>query len=251
MIMPLVVGEDLRGMLWLAVKPNHLKYSPNERALLSYLGSSIGYIIYNMECITRLERRALNIITGLGKASEQRDEYSSGHSERVSSYATMFARHLGVSHLEVEIIRRAGLMHDIGKIGISEAILNKPGKLTMGEFEKIKSHPIYAAEFLKILGFLQQEQILILHHHEKFDGSGYPYGLSGSQIPRGSIILSLCDVFDALTHKQSYREAYSIDEALNIMGEMKEKNFEPAHLDHFFAFIRERIRNVQQNATET
>jgi HD-GYP domain-containing protein (c-di-GMP phosphodiesterase class II) len=245
-IMPMVVGEEMRGMLWMASKPDSADFTGAEKKLLNYLGMAVGYMINNIESISQLDRRALNIITALAKSAEQRTEYSRGHSERVSAYAGMFARHIGMSYQEVETIKRAGLMHDSGKIGISEVILNKPDKLSVEEFEKVKAHPIYAAELIKTLGFLKQEQILILHHHERHDGKGYPYGLTGAQIPIGSTILSLADIFDALTRKQVYRDAYTIEQSLNIMSEMAEQNFESSILFQFINFVKERLKNVSE-----
>jgi HD-GYP domain-containing protein (c-di-GMP phosphodiesterase class II) len=245
-VMPLVVGDDMRGLIWVATKPGTPDFSEVEKKILSYLGMAVGYMINNIEAVYHLDRRALNIIIGMAKAAEQRTEYSVGHSERVSAYAGMFARHYGLSYQEVESIKRAGLMHDIGKIGISETILNKPDRLTEAEFQQMKAHPIYAAELIKTLGFLKQEQLIILHHHEKFDGTGYPNGLRGNQIPIGSAILSLADVFDALTRKQVYRDAFTIDETLKIMGEMGDKNFDSSLLSHFLTFVKERLKNVQE-----
>jgi len=242
MLMPLKVGGELQGVLWAATREGAGSFTRGEKAIMTFLGNALGYIAKNLELIEELERRAFKIVAGLAKALEQKDEYTRGHSEHVASYAVMFARRIGVAPKDVDIIRRAALLHDIGKIGIPDRVLNKPGKLTDDEYEMIKSHPIYGSELLKILGFLKDEQLLILHHHERFDGNGYPYGLSSNKIPRGSVIISLADVFDALTTDRPYRKAYSIEKALGIMEKMSGENFEPEILNEFLVFIRKRLQ---------
>jgi len=246
-IMPMKVGEEVLGLLWVArkkKKKGNVSFTPGEKAVITYMGNVLGYLMKNLELISRLQERAFKIVSGLAKALEQKDEYTKGHSERVTSYAVLFSKHIGVSKEDIEIIERAALLHDIGKIGIPDRILNKPSKLTDEEFEFIKSHPLFGAELLKVLGFLKDELILILHHHEKFDGTGYPYGLKTSQIPRGAAIISLADVFDALTTDRPYRKAFSIEKSLQIMEEMKGQNFDPTMLDQFLAFVKSRLNST-------
>ncbi len=245
-MMPLKVGGEVEGILWVARKEGGKDFSASDKAILTFLGNAFGYITQNLKLYRQLQDRAFKIVAGLAKALEQKDEYTRGHSEHVSSYAVIFARHLGVKGRDLDIIRRAALLHDIGKIGIPDRVLNKAGKLTKEEFDLIKSHPLYGAELLKILGFMKEEMILILHHHEKFDGTGYPYGLKGSKIPRGAVIISLADVFDALTTDRPYRKAYSVEKALEIMEGMKGKNFSPDLLDEFIRFIRKRLEKTME-----
>ncbi|MFP4499051.1 MAG: HD-GYP domain-containing protein, partial [Vulcanimicrobiota bacterium] len=241
LMMPLKVGGKVQGILWVARRPKSHKFSDGAKTVMNYMGNALGYMTENLDLITEVQERAFNIVKGLAKALEQKDEYTRGHSNHVSQYSVMFAHHLGLDRNSIETIERAALLHDIGKIGIPDNVLNKPGKLTDEEFEIIKSHPLYGAELLKILGFLKNEQVLILHHHEKFDGTGYPYGLTADKIPRGSAIISLADVFDALTTDRPYRKAFSVEKAIEIMQEMKGKNFEPSLCDEFIKFVNMRL----------
>ncbi|MCD4782545.1 MAG: HD-GYP domain-containing protein [Candidatus Eremiobacteraeota bacterium] len=247
LIMSMKMGGEINGILWSARKPGKKPFSDGDKLVLGYLGNAFGYLINNINLIKQLEERSLRIVTSLAKALEQKDEYTRGHSDHVAAYAALFAKHLGVSGEELKILKSAALLHDIGKIGIPDRILSKPGKLTDEEFEHIKFHPIYGMELLKTLDFLKDELVLILHHHEKFDGSGYPYGLKGNQIPVGAQLISLADIFDALTTDRPYRKGHSLEDAMKIMKKMSGENFQPALFEQFADFIHQQMekrRNV-------
>jgi len=247
LIMPMKMGGEINGILWIARKPERKRFSGGDKLVLAYLGNAFGYLTNNINLIKQLEERALRIVTSLAKALEQKDEYTRGHSDHVATYAALFAKQIGIPGDNVRLIKRAALLHDIGKIGIPDRILNKPDKLTDEEFEQIKFHPIYGMELLKTLDFLKDELVLILHHHEKYDGSGYPYGLKGNEIPMGSQIISLADVFDALTTDRPYRKGYSAEKAIKIMGKMSGENFQPALFEQFTDFIQKQMeirRNI-------
>ena len=168
---------------------------------------------------------------------ELRDIYTQGHSERVAIYAREFAKYLNLSQDDIQKVYMAGLLHDLGKIGIPDAILLKPGKLERDEFNIVKMHSVLSGEIVsKIEGFNELADI-VKHHHEHFDGSGYPDGLKGEEIPFLSRILSIVDVFDALTTRRVYRRALSLEEALEIMDKMKEK-FDSSLYKKFKLFIK-------------
>ncbi|MCE1245122.1 MAG: HD-GYP domain-containing protein [Firmicutes bacterium] len=243
LIMPMKMGGQMHGILIAARNSNRMKFTGGDKVVISYLGNAIGYLTKNIELIEELEGRTLKIITGLAKALEQKDECSRGHSDNVATYAVMFAKHIGASQEEINTLKTAALLHDIGSIGIPDRILNKPGKLTDEEFEYVKSHPMFGAELLKTLGFLKEELIIIMHHHEKFDGTGYPFKLRGNQIPLGAQIISIADVFDALTSDRPFRKAFGMDEALELMTLMSGKNFEPGLLNRFIEFIRHQLHS--------
>jgi HD-GYP domain-containing protein (c-di-GMP phosphodiesterase class II) len=243
LLMPMKMGGQMHGILIAARNANRMRFTGGDRVVLSYLGNAIGYLTKNIELIEELEGRTLKIITGLAKALEQKDECSRGHSDNVAAYAVMFARHIGTSQEEINTLKTAALLHDIGSIGIPDRILNKPGKLTDEEFEYVKAHPMFGAELLKTLGFLKEELIIIMHHHEKFDGTGYPFKLRGNQIPLGAQIISVADVFDALTSDRPFRKAFDMDAALEIMKLMSGKNFEPGLLNQFMEFIRHQLQS--------
>jgi putative nucleotidyltransferase with HDIG domain len=136
---------------------------------------------------------------------EMKDPYSNGHSEVVSNLAHDLAKTLGLPPSEAETIARAGLLHDIGKIIVPAETLNKPGELTAAEYKAVQTHPAVGADILATLGIFREEAIIVRHHHERFDGGGYPDGLRGGEIPRGARIIAIADAFDAMTSGRSVR----------------------------------------------
>jgi len=158
-----------------------------------------------------------SVILSLAAALEARDPYTRGHSERVGALAAQLAAMLGMDEQECTLLRTAGQLHDIGKIGMPEFILNKSGPLSENEASSIREHPVLSEQICRPLQFLQPVLPLIRHHHERFNGDGYPDGLRGEKIPRGARILGLADAFDALTSSRSYRENFSPERALEIL----------------------------------
>jgi len=179
----------------------------------------------------------LENLLAMVKVLEERDAYTKGHSERVANYATMLAKAVGMKGKAIERIRLAGFLHDIGKIGIPDRILNKPSHLTSDEFEEIKSHPVRGVEIISNLSHLRDIVPWILHHHEAWDGSGYPKGLKMEEIPIEARILAVADVYDALTTKRAYRSAFSKEEAIKIMNEMKGEKLDPQLVDLLISLI--------------
>ncbi|WP_036221925.1 HD-GYP domain-containing protein [Mesoaciditoga lauensis] len=179
------------------------------------------------------------------KALEEKDPYTAGHGERVSKYATLVAERLGIDGKLLEDLRMAAWLHDIGKIGIRDKVLNKPGKLSLDEFEEIKSHPVKGAEILSEVPSFRKMVPWVKYHHEHWDGSGYPEGLKGKQIPLEARIIGVVDVYDALTTQRAYRKAFSPEMALQIMKNESGKSFDPVVLAAFLDVIDniEDVRN--------
>lgn len=150
---------------------------------------------------------------------DARDPYTRGHSERVSANAGLLAERIGLSGPEIYAVRRGALFHDIGKIAVRDAVLLKPARLTPEEFDEIKRHPMAGCEIVKHLRTLAFALPIVSHHHERWDGSGYPDGLAGESIPLVARVTSIPDVFDALTTERPYRGASSTEEALAIMDD--------------------------------
>jgi diguanylate cyclase (GGDEF)-like protein/putative nucleotidyltransferase with HDIG domain len=165
----------------------------------------------------KAETMFMQSIWGLVQALEAKDPYAKKHSENVMHYATNVATVMGLSCQQTELIRRAAMIHDIGKIGVPDAILSKPEKLTPHERRIIEQHPLIAVRILGKMSFLEQEIAIVRHHHEKYNGEGYPDGLSKSAIPRGARILAVADMFDALTSPRSYHNSRSVAQALEIL----------------------------------
>lgn len=169
----------------------------------------------------------LRTIHSLALAIDARDGTTHGHLRRVQVYARELSRELGLSEEERRALDAAALLHDIGKLAVPEYIISKPGKLTTEEFEKMKVHPIVGAEILQSVQFPYPVAPIVLAHHEKWDGSGYPYGLKGEQIPIGARIVSAVDVLDALASDRQYRRALPLDEAMRQVAKLSGTSFDP------------------------
>ncbi len=188
-------------------------------------------------------------ILRLLSASRFRDEETGAHIRRTGLYCEVFAEVLGWPADQVQNFRLAAPMHDLGKIGIPDAILQKPGKLTAEEFAVMKTHTVIGARMLEGSGsaILQMAHELALAHHEHWDGSGYPRGLAGLEIPESARILALVDVYDALTHRRVYRAALPEDRALKIMEQGRGRHFDPFLFSVFLSLLPEIRRIAQQN----
>jgi putative nucleotidyltransferase with HDIG domain len=176
----------------------------------------------------------LNSITSLAFALEARDKYTSGHSQRVSKIALLICRRLGLPQDYVEKVTLAGLVHDIGKIGIKESILMKEGLLTHEEYSHIMAHSVIGEHILRPA--IDDEEILkiVRHHHERYNGSGYPDGLSGQQIPLGARILAVADIYDAMTSDRPYRKALNPVTAIAELKDQTGHMFDQVVVDAFF-----------------
>ncbi|MBF0481692.1 MAG: response regulator [Desulfovibrionaceae bacterium] len=177
----------------------------------------------------------LDTVKRLAIASEYKDKDTADHIQRISDFCGLLGRFLDLSETEIDLLVHASPMHDVGKIGIADHILLKPGALDGSEWEIMKSHTLIGGKILKDSSseVLQAGEIIALSHHEKWNGSGYPSGLSGQDIPIFGRICAVADVFDALTNKRPYKEAFSNEEALRIMAEGRGAHFDPQILDMF------------------
>jgi putative two-component system response regulator len=179
------------------------------------------------------------ILARLALAGEYRDDATHQHAQRVGRTAALLAQEIGLPEDDVELMRRAAPLHDIGKIGISDAVLLKPGPLTDDEFDHIKTHTTIGADLLadSAIPILQAAHVIALTHHERWDGSGYPNGLRGAEIPRHGRIVAVADVFDALTHERPYKRAWPIDQALAEMSSQRGRHFDPDIIDVFVTLV--------------
>ena len=186
----------------------------------------------------QLEHAEIDTITTLVLTEEAKDPYVRGHSKRVTRCAIEIAKELGFSEQKCKIIERAGILHDIGKVGIGDAILHKPGKLNEQEWVAIKRHPRRAAEILEPLKFLTEEKKMICHHHERLDGKGYPDGLKGEDIPLGARILAIADTFDAMNSERPYRKPLAEDAIISELKNSAGTQLDPRIVSVFLDLLK-------------
>ncbi|MCQ8883800.1 two-component system response regulator [Pseudoalteromonas shioyasakiensis] len=187
----------------------------------------------------QLQLAHIDLIQRLGRAAEYKDTETGEHIARMSRYSKVLALAYGMSEYEAEQLKQAAPMHDVGKIGIPDAVLLKPGRLNENEYEHMKQHALIGAKILENSPspLLQLAHKLALEHHEKWDGTGYPYGLKGKEISIEGRIVAIADVFDALTSKRPYKKAWSIEEALDLLKDEAGKHFDPQLVDLFIGQI--------------
>ena len=169
-----------------------------------------------------------------------RDRATAAHARRVQLYASVLAREVCAGDsLLIEAVQTAALLHDIGKLAIPDRLLHKPGPLTLDEYEQVKHHATIGAEMLEGIDFPGPLALIVRHHHENWDGSGYPDGLSGAQIPLGARLLAIVDCYDALTSERPYRRGLSHDRALELIVERRGTSFDPLVTDAFVRIVRD------------
>ncbi len=200
------------------------------------------------QALERVRSASLDTILRLSRAAEYKDEDTGAHILRMSHYSASLARHMGLGERTEDAILYAAPMHDVGKIGIPDSVLLKPGKLNAEEWEIMKSHTVIGSKILAGAepGFLRLAEVIALTHHERWDGTGYPRGLKGKGIPLAGRITAIADVFDALTSRRPYKEPFSVERSLGIVREGRGNHFDPAVVDAFFEILDEEILPIKQ-----
>ncbi|MBM3253855.1 MAG: HD-GYP domain-containing protein [Candidatus Omnitrophica bacterium] len=204
----------------------------NERTNIQSLKEKIG-------ALTKQANQSLiEAVFAFAKTIELKDHYTGEHTERTVRYATEVAITLNLPKDDIEHIKLASMLHDLGKIGISEKILLKKSKLTKREFDEIKRHPQIGVDIIRPIQFFHGIIPLILYHHERWDGTGYPDGLKGEEIPVGARIVAIADVYQALTSDRPYRKAYPKDEAMKIIKNSSGAQFDPQVVNTFLKILQ-------------
>jgi len=224
---PLFIGGELFGVLNLTDKQDKSDFTEEDEYLALMLAEKAGIKIENNALYEGIYSNLLDTLKALVSTIEAKDSYTRSHSQRVTETALALARHINCSEEDCESIAFAGILHDIGKIGIQDSILQKSGKLTVEEYEIIKKHPVIGDTIIEPLGLIEAERDIIRHHHERIDGRGYPDELSGGNIPLLSRIVSISDAFDAMTSTRSYRQAQNLDYVLRELHNHSGSQFDP------------------------
>ncbi len=232
---PLVVDREVVGVFEVLNKVDGSAFDEKDLELLTALASIAAVALNNTRLHQEIVKSYRSTVNALIAAIDAKDPYTCGHSQRVMKYALLGATSLSFSLDELQAVEFGGLLHDVGKIGIKDSILSKPGALTQEEWSVIYQHPLMGASIVKEIPFLEKARDLILYHHEKYDGTGYLKGLRGEDIPIGARLLAVADAFDTMTTDRSYRAAQSIDTALKELHDCSGKQFCPVAVEAFIS----------------
>lgn len=231
---PLLLKEKAIGVFIVGTTDQPRRFTPNEIDLCYVLSFEVSLAIANAQLFEKTQRAVMDIshaydatLEGWSRMLDMRDHVTEEHTRRVTNLTIELAKRLGVHETDLGHIRRGALLHDIGKMGIPDAILQKPGPLTDAEWEIMQSHPEKAYRILSQIDYLSPAIDIPYCHHEKWDGSGYPRGLSGEQIPLSARIFAVVDVYDALTSDRPYRRAWDKEKALSYIQYQSGKHFFP------------------------
>ncbi|MGQ9574694.1 MAG: HD-GYP domain-containing protein [Thermoguttaceae bacterium] len=222
--------------LW---KLSHMEFGTVEAGLLGSVASMLATHVCNVELVREKESLLIKLVRTMVSAIDAKDPYTCGHSERVALVSRCLARHLGMSQTECERVYLAGLLHDLGKLGVPDAVLRKPGRLTDEEFGLVRPHPEKGWGILRDLEELSDLFPGVLHHHERYDGTGYPAGLAGDQIPLSARILAVADAYDAMISDRPYRAGMPPETVQRVLREGAGSQWDPEVIETFFRALPE------------
>ena len=240
------------GVINVTNKNGNEPFSKQDLKILSFIANTASVAIHNHQNRQMLEQSYFDTVTALIMSLEARDEYTRGHSDRVTEYSVGIARHLQLEEGLIKTIKDAAILHDIGKIGVRDDVLLKPGRLTPEEFSEIKKHPVISGTIVKSIASLQEVGTIASQHHERYDGKGYPDGLKDEEIHIGARIMAVADTYDAMTSNRSYRKALDPDYAVKEIRNESGAQFEPQCVEAFFRYLNEKktTENEPSNAGE-
>ena len=241
--LPLQVNGSTLGILRAKKQGADQRFSDGEIEMLGTQGSQAAIAIQNALLLRDIENGYLSTLAVLANALEARDVETQGHCERLAKHAVLIGEAMGVNSEDLEGIRVGGLLHDIGKIGTPDSVLRKPSRLTEEEFNIIKRHPIVGERILAPIPRLERAGPIVRHHHERYDGTGYPDGLRGEEIPLGARIVTVADAFDAMTADRVYRPGQSVVYSLEELQRYRGTQFDPHVVDALFEVLH-RTRQV-------
>ncbi|MHB8173693.1 MAG: HD domain-containing phosphohydrolase [Nitrospirota bacterium] len=234
---PLFIKGRVIGVLNINNKQSGEAFTQDDLNLLMTVAGQAAIAVENSNLYKDIRSSYFDTVRALVNALEAKDKYSKGHSERVTLLAMMIAEEMGLPDDRKQTLQHAGVLHDIGKIGISAHILNKAGKLTGEEYDQIKDHPAIGEKILDPITFLKEVKVIVSQHHERYDGKGYPHHKMGSELSLEARILAVADTFDALTSDRPYRKALPFDEAVAEIKRCSASQFDPDVVDVFLKTI--------------
>ncbi|MBF0469041.1 MAG: HD-GYP domain-containing protein, partial [Desulfamplus sp.] len=237
MVVPVKIREKPFGVVTASIIDKLNRFSDKDIYYMNFIARKAASAIENIALYENIYDNLFSTLYAFVAALEARDSYTRKHSTRVADVAYIVGKIMGCSEEELDVLSFAGQLHDIGKIGIRDDILLKPGRLTDEEFEKIKEHPSIGADIVGKLGLWDREQEIIRHHHEFFDGRGYPDGLKGTEIPKLARILSVGDAFDAMSSDRAYRKKMEKNKVISIIKGCSGTQFDPEVVDVFLTIV--------------
>ncbi|MDA3937288.1 MAG: HD domain-containing protein [Actinomycetota bacterium] len=244
---PLMSSEGTIGSITVGSKDAEFRFNSDDVRLLSTIANHMTIAIGNIELFISLQEAYLATVRSLAAAVDAKDPFTRGHSDRVAQFATLIAEHMGLSHDQRIALEMAAYLHDIGKIGIKEEILLKPGRLTDDEMGQMRHHPLIGANILKPVAFPWPITPVVRHHHEHYNGAGYPAGLQGEEIPLLARILTAADAFEAMIADRPYRKGRTEGEAVEELERCAGTHFDPRVVEVFVEALAERAHGVDLN----
>ncbi len=240
-LIPLRSGERALGLLIFGEERSEERepFSPDKIRLVHSIGDQAASALYRDELFVQLKESYLATVLALANAVEAKDTYTADHSQRLAIMSLAIGREMGMTEQELEGLRYGAILHDIGKIGIPDAVLQKPSRLNPGEWVQMREHPSIGAQILEPIPHLASAAQVVRHHHERYDGKGYPDGLAGEAIPLGARILTVVDSYSAIMDRRVYKEARSHAEAVSELRKHAGTQFDPRVVEVFLAKINE------------
>ncbi len=239
-LVPLIAHDKSIGILDIITDTGEGNITSRDLSLLTVLAKQAALAIENVKLYESMKKDQISIIRALASTVDAKDHYTLGHSQKVSELSVSIAEELGLPEREIEIIQYAGLLHDVGKIAIPDEVIKKPTKLTAEEFEIVKNHPAVGAKIIKEIEALSPMVPIVLHHHERFDGKGYPNGLKGEEIPIGARIVLVADAFDTMVSARAYRDMMPNELAISELRKNAGTQFDPNVVDALIIRLRKK-----------
>jgi len=239
-LVPLIAHDKPVGLLDIITDTPEGDITSRDLSLLTILAKQAALAIENVKLYESMKKDQISIIRALASTVDLKDHYTLGHSQKVSEYSVIIAEDMGLSERDIETIKYAALLHDIGKIALPDDIIKKPSRLTDQEFEIVQKHPNIGAKIIKEIEALAPMVPIVLHHHERCDGKGYPDGIKGDDIPLGARIVHVADAYDTMVSARAYRDMLPPELAISELRKNAGTQFDPKVVDVFITSLRKR-----------
>ncbi|HDQ26282.1 MAG TPA: HD domain-containing protein, partial [bacterium] len=239
-LVPLLAHDKPVGLIDIIADTPEGSITSKDLSMLTILAKQAALAIENVKLYENTKKDQISVIRALSSTVDAKDHYTLGHSLKVSEYSVIIAEDMGLPERDVEIIKYAALLHDIGKIALPDDVIKKPSRLTENEYESVRKHPAVGARIIKEIESLAPMVPIILHHHERFDGKGYPDGLSGEAIPLGARIVHVADAYETMVSARAYRDMLPPELAVSELRKNAGTQFDPKIVDIFIMNLRKK-----------